>query len=234
MSARNNKRQLSSQEVTDPCVEPLQLWILELYGAALDTPLGDFSLWAAAMMQFGSTSVLSQKKSLLMAHVREATRLNARICPGPARYSPVRVGRALVGSRRELLHTTEDFLALIPRSSGALRDGVVPRAWLRNRTRRGIIAGVQLHTIRVGALWSLRAAQLNGCERLTVRERSIAHAFGDGKSYREVARDTGLTLAGVRNGLRRVYAKLGIRNKVQLAAMAPSLTCEYCVSSRSP
>lgn len=219
MSARDNKPQFSPREATGPCLDPLQLWILELYAAAMEIPVGEFPEWTAAMMQSAPTHALPGEKSLLMAHVREAVRINARIRPGCGGDSPVRVGRALVGTRRQLLHSTENFLALIPGSSRALRDGVVPCAWLRNRTRRGIVAEVKLHAIRAGALWSLRAAQLNGRERLTDRERAIAHAFGDGKSYREVARDTGLTIAGVRNGLRRIYTKLGIHNKAQLAAM---------------
>ncbi len=54
---------------------------------------------------------------------------------------------------------------------------------------------------------------------LTPRERSVAEAFGVGRSYREIAATLGLSPTTVRHHLRGVYTKLGISDKAELAQL---------------
>ncbi len=238
MKATDSTAQRSAQEVPDIHPDPLQPWILELYAAALQTPVEDFPAWAAAMMRALPPGTPAAQTSLFMAHLREATRINARLHHAVVRDQAVRehavvrehaavrdasvpVGRALVDSRRRLVHWTEQFAVLLAGCSTVLRDGAVPRTWLRASSRRPIgTASIELRATHIGAHWTLRATPLPGCEQLTLRERAIASAFGDGKSYREVATDMGLSPAAVRNGLQRAYAKLGVCSKAELAGLA--------------
>jgi DNA-binding CsgD family transcriptional regulator/tetratricopeptide (TPR) repeat protein len=55
-----------------------------------------------------------------------------------------------------------------------------------------------------------------GPEGLSSREREVAAAYVDGKSYKEIARDLQIAPTTVRTHLRTVYRKLGVTSKIQL------------------
>ena len=52
---------------------------------------------------------------------------------------------------------------------------------------------------------------------LSNREREVATAFAEGASYKENARDLGLSPTTVRSHLRTIYSKLGVTSKLELA-----------------
>jgi len=56
-------------------------------------------------------------------------------------------------------------------------------------------------------------------KRMSPREREAAVLYATGESYKEIARRLGLTPATVRTYLRDVYARLGVRNKVELGVL---------------
>ncbi|WP_167481255.1 response regulator transcription factor [Acidovorax cavernicola] len=59
----------------------------------------------------------------------------------------------------------------------------------------------------------------DGLALLSRREAEVARLFGEGHSYKMVARTLGSSPATVRHHLRQVYAKLGITSKVQMARL---------------
>ena len=59
---------------------------------------------------------------------------------------------------------------------------------------------------------------------LTPREKEVAQAYADGLSYKEIARDLGLSPTTVRSHLRSVYSKLGVTSKIELARALTSPT----------
>jgi DNA-binding CsgD family transcriptional regulator len=63
-------------------------------------------------------------------------------------------------------------------------------------------------------------------DTLTERERSVAILYATGATYREIAVDLKLAPTTVRGYLRSVFAKLGARNKMQVAARLPRVTRE--------
>lgn len=65
----------------------------------------------------------------------------------------------------------------------------------------------------------LTLRRLTRMDMLTAREREVARALSDGKSHKEVARLLGLAPATVRNQTQSIYAKLGVDNRANLAAM---------------
>ncbi len=59
--------------------------------------------------------------------------------------------------------------------------------------------------------------QENMAEALTKREQEVAETYAAGQSYKEIARELGLSPTTVRSHLRTVYSKLGVTSKIELA-----------------
>lgn len=76
---------------------------------------------------------------------------------------------------------------------------------------------------RMRERWLVTVSDRSPLECLTPRERTVAQAFAQGRSHKEVARDLGLSPVTVRGYLRQVYDKLGIDDKAKLARMLSGL-----------
>lgn len=79
--------------------------------------------------------------------------------------------------------------------------------------------GKQIH-IEVSAVGDqfLLAARINrALPQLSPRENDVAQGFGEGKTYKEVARDLGLSPNTVRHHIRAIYTKLGVKDKARIA-----------------
>ena len=70
-------------------------------------------------------------------------------------------------------------------------------------------------------------------ETLSKREGEVAAAYANGDSYKEIARDLGISPTTVRSHLRTVYGKLNVTSKIALAqALAdPAATSSRAVES---
>lgn len=66
-------------------------------------------------------------------------------------------------------------------------------------------------------LWLIEIWERGGVDVLTPSERRVAALLADGLTYREAARRLGITVSTVTNHANRIYDKLNIRNKAQLA-----------------
>lgn len=78
---------------------------------------------------------------------------------------------------------------------------------------------VRFAASRIGSLLFLSVERVCPLDRLTAREIAVARMYGAGKSYKEIAQQTKLSPATVRNYLARVYAKLKISGKAELAVL---------------
>ncbi|MFC6299495.1 helix-turn-helix transcriptional regulator [Pseudomonas sp. CCM 7893] len=79
--------------------------------------------------------------------------------------------------------------------------------------------GKQVH-IEASAVGNqfLLAARINRTlPQLSPRENDVAQGFGEGKTYKEVARDLGLSPNTVRHHIRAIYSKLGVKDKARIA-----------------
>ncbi|WP_231516989.1 helix-turn-helix transcriptional regulator [Marinobacterium lacunae] len=65
----------------------------------------------------------------------------------------------------------------------------------------------------------LVARQLYPIEQLSTREQDVATRFGQGLTYKEIARDIGVSPNTVRHYLRSIYRKLGINNKADISRL---------------
>ena len=71
----------------------------------------------------------------------------------------------------------------------------------------------------VGQLLFLRASACSALTPLSPRELSVAMHYGQGRSYKEIAKDLSISPATVRNFIQRIFTKLNITDKAELATM---------------
>jgi DNA-binding CsgD family transcriptional regulator len=80
-------------------------------------------------------------------------------------------------------------------------------------------ATIAVSMTRLGEMLFLRASRPSPLMQLSRRELSVARLYGLGHSYKEIARQLDVSPATVRNFLQRIYVKLEIRDKAELAAL---------------
>jgi DNA-binding CsgD family transcriptional regulator len=68
----------------------------------------------------------------------------------------------------------------------------------------------------VAGLWQLAVAERLPTDVLSARELDVLRHYGDGLTYKQVARHMDIAPATVRHHLRNLYKKLGVSNKGQL------------------
>jgi DNA-binding CsgD family transcriptional regulator len=76
---------------------------------------------------------------------------------------------------------------------------------------------LQIEASAVGDLFLLAARSRNVFVQLSPRENDVAQGFGEGKTYKEVARDLGMSPNTVRHHIRAIYSKLGVKDKARIA-----------------
>lgn len=67
-----------------------------------------------------------------------------------------------------------------------------------------------------GGMILMQLRERTGASLLSPRERRVASLFARGESYKEIARQVGLSPQTVRTYLRDAYVRLGVKNKVEL------------------
>lgn len=80
-------------------------------------------------------------------------------------------------------------------------------------------ASVVACTFAINGVYLLQLRARSPLERLSPRERVVAEAFAKGSSHKEVASQLHVAPVTVRHHLRRVYEKLQVGDKAQLASM---------------
>lgn len=76
-----------------------------------------------------------------------------------------------------------------------------------------------LEVSAVGDLLLLTGRSHGVMHHLSARENDVARRFGEGKTYKEIARDLGLAPNTVRHHIRTIYSKLGVKDKACIARL---------------
>lgn len=76
----------------------------------------------------------------------------------------------------------------------------------------------------VGDLHLLTARRRGPMEQLSSREREVALLFGEGHTYKAIARELGLAPNTVRHHIRTIYSKLGVNDKASVAHLLHQLS----------
>jgi DNA-binding CsgD family transcriptional regulator len=127
-----------------------------------------------------------------------------------------------------------EHLAALPfeRARTLLLLGVVLRRDKRRRDAREALVEAQAVFAALGAAaWEARTsaevARIGGRtpsgDELTVSERRIAERVAAGKQNKEVAAELFVSVSTVEAALTRIYAKLGVRSRTELAALLATL-----------
>ncbi|WP_127996816.1 helix-turn-helix transcriptional regulator [Piscinibacter defluvii] len=135
-------------------------------------------------------------------------------------------GAARAGDGHGLLDAAGEFVYLGARLALLLQehyphwDGAQPPADLVEALRRAA-GSLKLGARRVavdpsGELLLLSLAPRRQAPLLPPRELSVALLYADGRSHKQIARETGLSPATVRTYLRDAYQRLGVADKVAL------------------
>ncbi|MDG9882356.1 helix-turn-helix transcriptional regulator [Pseudomonas sp. GD04058] len=78
---------------------------------------------------------------------------------------------------------------------------------------------LQIEASAVGDLFLLAARPRGALAQLSPREQDVALGFGEGKTYKEIARDLGMAPNTVRHHIRAIYHKLGVNDKTRIAQL---------------
>ena len=157
-------------------------------------------------------------KQGLMPHLSQALRMNRDLWAG--RISLGREGIAVINREGHILSV-----------GGAFRE-IFRNEWGKPDTRipamvmQALVQGDQWHGETLNARLSpfgndyfIHLSIVTALSRLSRRERAVAELFASGLTNKEVARQLGTSPFTVRNQIARIYEKLEIASKAELASL---------------
>ena len=159
-----------------------------------------------------------QHKDLLMPHLATALQLSHDHLMQSA--GGVDEAVALVSLDGSILTCQPGFLALIHEEWGPSANRLPREAFhcaiasARWRGRR-----IQLQSNTLADYQLVRAQPADNIQSLTQRELEIAALYAQGLSHKQIARDLQIAPATVRNHIARVYQRLNVANKSELARL---------------
>jgi DNA-binding CsgD family transcriptional regulator len=160
-------------------------------------------------------------KELVMPHLWAAWTSNWIAQLAQARAHSVSSSAALaVADQRGVLHAAEPrFAELIHLEWPEWSGPELPDTFGRALRADGVALGTRtvLQLIPVHGLYLVELRERSPLEQLTARELHIAHQFGRGGSYKEIAAVLRVAPATVRAHLRAIYSKLHVSDKGELA-----------------
>jgi DNA-binding CsgD family transcriptional regulator len=190
------------------------------------TRIPHLNLWVfLSLYRHSSTPAFSeaerQLNSLVMPHIT-ATWNNNWITQF-AHFSEHGVVSRLahgIADQLGVLHKAEArFLELLHEEWPAWEGPMLPEPLRGRVSREHVGQRVILRQSPVSGLVLIEARLRCVLDTLSPREITIAAAFARGQSYKEVARQVQAAPATVRHHLRSIYSKLGISDKLALAAL---------------
>jgi DNA-binding CsgD family transcriptional regulator len=160
---------------------------------------------------------------LLMPHLLEAISINEALGSSCARAPGERASLAIAGGDGVIHYAGPGFVELLhtewPGSCATRLPHAVQRWTQRTGSAQFRGRSISISREATAGLLFLRAHALTPCARLSARERRVAALYGAGCSHKEIARELGISPVTARNHLQRIYAKLGIGDKAQLAVL---------------
>jgi len=162
--------------------------------------------------------------TLLTPHLVEAMLINRRLALGAIGESGSLGGtRALIKSNGTVIHSGARFVEMLSTDWPDWRFTRLPPLLLASLQRKGTATvangSVTVTATKLGELLLLRAKKTSPLTRLSERERMVVRLYASGSSYKEVARQLGISPVTVRNCIQHAYRKLEIDNKAALVQL---------------
>lgn len=157
-------------------------------------------------------------KQMLMPHLSQALRMNRELCTGRAAMEDEAI--ALVDQQGWVLCTQgpfRDFAMQEWRGGIAQLPAVMMGVLKRGNRWRGELLDARMS--RFGSNYFVHLSVHSTLSGLSPREREVAGLFASGMTNKQVARALGTSPSTVRNQLVRIYEKLGISSKAELAGL---------------
>ncbi len=162
----------------------------------------------------------------LMPHMVEALEQNRilTLCQtGAVEGDLIHGTRAIASYNGKLHYAGSGFNCLLREEWPGWKGGSLPEAVLVKLNRNGSTGYsgefTDISATCIGQLIFLRAAPRCPLSRLSPREASIAKLFGRGQSHKEIAKQLNVSPVTVRNQIQRIYTKLHIGDKAELAVL---------------
>jgi DNA-binding CsgD family transcriptional regulator len=170
------------------------------------------------------TEASRQFKERLFPHLIEAY-VQAR-CLHMASYHGVDRGHAIADRTLQIVNVTPAFRQLMLREWPDWVDWRLPpevcAVWPEGMHYKGRHVIVDMEPDQ--QLVHVTARVRNALDVLTARELAVARLFASGLANKDIARELGVSSHTVRNQLKVIYIKLGVCNKVSLAACLEALS----------
>lgn len=181
--------------------------------APFNTASEGITLWTGRMRRSASIAALTGRAHEILPHVLLANSINRRLQTGES--GPASVVAAADGV---LISASPAALALISSQWPDWHPPHLPKPLLTllSARRSFDIGMLSVSASMVDALLLLRLTR-RVAPSLSAAEQRVAALAVAGASYKEIARECGVSLSTVRNQLHAVYGKLGVRNKTELA-----------------
>lgn len=132
-----------------------------------------------------------------------------------------RVARAICDRRGLLQYADAEFADLMlmewPEWNGAMLPGVLQSRPGQPAPTTYVGTQISLDTEFIADLLLVQARPRSAIDVLTSKELTVARLFGEGQTYKTVAKRLGISPATVRHHLRKAYTKLNIQNKGEIA-----------------
>jgi DNA-binding CsgD family transcriptional regulator len=161
----------------------------------------------------------------IMPHLIEALAINRLVgqIPSALANSGMAGTRAIARMDGSIYHCGIKFSALLREVWPEWKSARLPEelmALLRSK-KEAILPGhdIAVSASALGNMLLLNIRRVSPMHKLSRRELEVATLYGQGQSYKEIGLTLNISPATVRNFLGRIYTKLGIGNKVELAAL---------------
>lgn len=160
---------------------------------------------------------------LAIPHIASAINLNRvhHIEQLKAAKSSRRVSIAICDSRGVLQYADAAFADLMLMEWPEWKGAMLPRTFreLQQEKTPNLYVGklISLHAEQVSDLLLINAKPRSVIDMLTPRELAVARLYGEGLTYKAVAKQMEISPATVRHHLRQAYTKLRIQNKGEIA-----------------
>ena len=137
-------------------------------------------------------------------------------------FNATRHSMAIADRQCEILNAEPDFQTIMKLEWQAWDGGPLPKG-VAKIVAASYDVPVRLERIvvrsyRLGDFTVLVVRRRLPADSLSSREAVVAEQFGAGSSYKEIAKQIGLSPATVRHHLRGIYCKLGVRDKGEMSA----------------
>ena len=128
--------------------------------------------------------------------------------------------RAVCDKRGILYDASNNFDDLMlsewPSWRGPQLPGVLQERLGEPGKREFIGQNIAVRIMPVNDLFLLGVRKKSRVDQLSRREQEVAHSFSSGMDYREIAEQLKISPVTVRNHIQTIYAKLGVKNKVEM------------------